>query len=151
MRKEDCLCNADLSESSEMDELDNHQGVPSSSSHHQQVPVHKKTTLSVSSAPFVPRNSQSQQQAVKSTLSISSPPFDPLWRHRMGESSALQLRGSTTTSAMSTTPQAPLSAHGDAAMMMMPSMYHCPMNTMPPPMPGYGMPIIGIHEQVKPI
>ena len=146
MSKEDCPRNADSSESSEMDELDNHQGIPSSSSHqHQQIPVHKKTSLSVSSAPFVPRNSQSQQQEVKSTLSVSSPPFDPSWRRKLGRS----FPRSTTTSTLSTTPQDPLFTRGDTAAMMTPSMYHHPMNTMPPPMPGYGMPMMGMHEQVN--
>ena len=123
----------------------NHQGSPSLSSH---------ASLSASSTPFVPRNSVSkqhevdkkahpvsgilktlpQQQASKKTLSVSSPPFDPSWRQKLGKSPALSLAAGSTITA-STTQRGSRSARGGATMMM-PGIYHHPMNMMPlPPMP----------------
>ena len=120
--------------------------------------------LSASSAPFVPRNSDSQQQEQdedkkalsvsdagipktlpqqqgnKKSLSVSSPSFDPSWRQKLGKSPALPLpAGSTITTptATSTTQRDSRSVRGGlATMMMAPDVYDHPMNMMPlPPMP----------------
>ena len=149
------------------DGLDYHQEAPPSSSQSRlQLPVQKKSSLSVSSAPFVPRNSlprqqetnkkalsagmpktSSQQEADKKTLSASSPSFDPLWRQRMWGSPALTSFGSTTTStSMSTKQQNSFSARGDAAAaMMIADIFHHPMNTR---QGNGGLPVVGIPEQV---
>ena len=136
---------------------DNHQG-PLSLSSQQQIPIRKQSTLSVSSAPFIPSNGLSQQQQQtdkkacaapsdtftatalpktpphqgtdKKTLSPSSPPFDPSWRQRMRGSPAIASPGPTSTSTSRlTTPQDSYSARGDV-MAMMPGVYHGSMDTM---------------------
>ena len=137
------------------DRSDNHPGSPSISSQEQ---ILKTAAGTVSSAPFVPKDSPShkqeadkralsgssakcdpsasaalpktlsQQEADKKSLSVSSSPYDPSWRERLWGSSTLP--GSTTTStSTSSTQQDSSPAHGSAAAMM-PDVYHHPANMM---------------------
>ena len=116
------------------DQVDSHhQGAPPSVS--SQTIENKKATLSASSAPFVPRNSPSQQQQVgmnslsvssapdqplvsaampntllqhqanKNTLSVSTPPFDPSWRQKLERPPASAFPESTNASTSMSTKQ----------------------------------------------
>ena len=134
------------------DRSDNHQGSASLSSQEQ---ILKTAGLSVSSAPFFPKDSLSQQpEADKKALSVSSSPFDPSWRQKLGRSPA-QPNSATISTSTSTNQQGSFSARGNAAAMM-PGGHHRPMNMMqgygmmPPPvsMPVHGMPMVGIPGQV---
>ena len=134
------------------DRSDNHQGSASLSSQEQ---ILKTAGLSVSSAPFFPKDSLSQQpEADKKALSVSSSPFDPSWRQKLGRSPA-QPNSATISTSTSTNQQGSFSARGNAAAMM-PGGHHRPMNMMqgygmmPPPvsMPVHGMPMMGIPGQV---
>ena len=142
------------------DRSDNHQGSASLSSQEQ---ILKTAGLSVSSAPFFPKDSLSQQpEADKKALSVSSSPFDPSWRQRMWgppalPSSTTKPTSTSTTTTTTTTTSIPssTSARGNEAAMM-PGVHHRPMNMMqgygmmPPPvsMPVHGMPMVGIPGQV---
>ena len=132
--------------------------VPRNSQSHQQEVGEKSPPIS--SAPFVSVAYEAtlkilpQQEADKITLSVSSPPFDPSWREKLGTSPALALPGSTTASTSnSTTQQDSYSAIGNnaAATMMMPGVYHHPMNMMPSSMSmsEHRMPMTDIPGQVN--
>ena len=126
--------------------------VPKDSMSHRQPEVTKKD-VSVSSATYDPVASPAakilpQQQAEKKTLSVSSASFDPSWREKMW--GPLPPPTSTTTST-SSTQQNSISQRGNAVPAMNPaSVYHHPMNMMPPPMtmPSHGMPMVAKTGQV---
>ena len=143
------------------DRSENHQGSAATLSSQEQ--ILKTAGLSVSSAPFIPKDSPSQQpEADKKALSVSSSPFDPSWRQRMWgppalPSSTTKPTSTSTTTTTTTTTSIPssTSARGNEAAMM-PGVHHRPMNMMqgygmmPPPvsMPVHGMPMMGIPGQV---